>query len=136
MFGIDSFMVWSQGLVETFGYLGIFFVAIIGTASLFLPTFPLSALIVLSVALKLNPLLLALSAGLGSATGELVGYGVGVGGKKFLEKKYEKKLKKIEKMFHKYKGGFTILFFSFLPIVPVDLMGMFSGTIGYSIKKF
>lgn len=133
---LDSFLIWAQNMITSFGYLGIFIVALIGTASLFLPTFPLSALIVLAVALKLNPVVLALCAGFGSATGELVGYGVGAGSKKFLLEKYDKKIKKVEKMFLKYKGGFTIAFFSFLPIVPFDLMGMFSGTIGYSIKKF
>ena len=136
MFDINSFMQWSEGLIATFGYFGIIVAAFIGTASVFLPTYPLSALIILAVAMKLNPVILAICAGIGSATGELIGYGVGVGSKKFLLEKHEKKIKKIEKMFIKYRGGFTIIFFSFLPIVPTDLMGMFSGTIGYSIKKF
>ena len=136
MITVDSFLIWAQGMVTSYGYPGIFVVSFLGTVSLFLPTFPLSALIVLSVAMKLNPVILAIIAGFGSATGELVGYGVGAGSKKFLLEKHKKKIDKIERLFLKYKGGVTIFAFSFIPIVPVDLMGMFSGTIGYGIKKF
>ena len=34
------------------------------------------------------------------------------------------------------KNLILILIFSFVPIVPVDLMGLFSGAIGYDVKKF
>jgi len=131
-----DFIVWAQSLIVTFGYLGIMFIAFISTVSLLLPTFPLSALIVFAVALKLNPVILAVCAGFGSATGELVGFGVGAGGKKVLLKKYKKRMDKMERLFEKYGGAFVIFVFSFLPFVPVDLMGVFSGIIGYDIKKF
>ena len=53
MFDINGFLIWAQGIIISFGYLGIFFAAFVGTASLFLPTYPLSALVAFGVALKL-----------------------------------------------------------------------------------
>lgn len=131
-----DFMAWAQKLITTFGYLGIFTVALISTVSLLLPTFPLSALVVFAVALKLNPIIVAISAGLGSATGELMGFGVGVGGQAVLLKKQKKKIEKMERLFEKYSGWLIIFVFSFIPFIPVDLMGLFSGAVGYDVKKF
>ncbi len=136
MIDISAFLTWAQGLVVTFGYFGIIFAAFMGTASLFLPTYPLSALIAFAVALKLNPILLAVCAGFGSATGELIGFIFGSGSQKFILKKYKKEIVKIEKMFEKYQAWAVIFFVSFLPIVPMDLMGIVSGVIGYDIKRF
>jgi len=131
-----SFLIWANGMIVTFGYFGIFFVALISSASVLLPTFPLSAIVVFAVAMKMNPILIALCAGFGSATGELTGYLLGAGGKKTILKKYNGRIKKVEKLFQKYRGGVVIFFFSFIPIIPIDVMGVFCGTIGYGIKKF
>lgn len=136
MIDVSWFVQWSSYMITTFGYIGIIIASFVSSAFVLLPTFPLSAIVVLSVALKLNPILIALCAGLGSATGELIGYYVGRGGEKVILKKHDKEIRKIEKLFEKYRGGVVIAFFSFLPIIPVDVMGIFSGTIKYSVKKF
>ncbi|HLC59240.1 MAG TPA: VTT domain-containing protein [archaeon] len=122
-------------LVAHFGYFGIMAIGFIGTATIILPTFPLSALVFLMGSV-LNPVLLGLSAGFGSATGELVGYAVGHGGKKTLLKKYEKQLKKMHSIFHKYRGGVVIFALAAIPIVPFDVVGLFCGIVGYNWKKF
>ncbi|MBU4124470.1 MAG: VTT domain-containing protein, partial [Nanoarchaeota archaeon] len=111
-------------------------VAFVSSVSVVLPTFPLSAIVVFAVAMKMHPIIIAICAGFGSATGELTGYLIGMGGKKTILKKYKNKIQKLEKMFEKYRGGVVIFFFSFLPIVPIDVMGVFAGTVGYGVKKF
>ncbi|MDD5417089.1 MAG: VTT domain-containing protein, partial [Candidatus Aenigmarchaeota archaeon] len=131
-----TFLQWAQSTIATFGYAGIFIVAMISSGSVMLPTFPLSAVVILAVALKMNPILIILCAAFGSSIGELTGYFIGIGGKKIAVKKYKKELNKLEKLFQKYKGWVVITFFSFLPIIPVDVMGMFSGIIGYDVRKF
>ncbi|MBU3904658.1 MAG: VTT domain-containing protein [Nanoarchaeota archaeon] len=136
MFDLSGFLIWAQELVISFGYIGILFASFIGTASLFLPTYPLSALVAFAVALNLNPVVIALFAGVGSATGETVGFLFGSGSKQVLIKKHNKKIKEVEKLFEKYRAWAVIMFISFMPIVPIDLMGIVSGVIGYDIKKF
>jgi membrane protein YqaA with SNARE-associated domain len=121
---MTSFMVWAQGIITMFGYPGIFLVAALSTISVFLPTFPLSLLVFLSGAM-LNPLLVGLSAGFGSATG-----------KKVLLKKYEKKINQVEELFQKYRGGLVIFVIAAIPVVPFDVIGLFCGVIGYDMKKF
>lgn len=129
------FVATSEYFVGTFGYIGIFFIAMISAMSIFFPTFPLSILVFLSAA-KFNPLLIGICAGLGSATGELTSFGIGFGSKKILLKKQNKKIKRIEKLFQKYKGRVIIFFFSLCPIIPIDVLGLFCGAIGYDIRKF
>ncbi len=65
-----------------------------------------------------------------------MGFGIGKGSKKLLMKKYEKRMEKMERLFNKYKGWLIIFVFSFIPFIPVDLMGLFSGAVDYDVRKF
>src|SRR3972149_5814573 len=133
----QSFINWANGIIANYGYLGIFFIAFISAATIFLPTLPLGFLVFISGGV-MNPLLLGIVAGLGSATGELTGYFFGYEGEKLLLKKYKKKLKHVEKMFQKYGGGIVIIFIASIPIpiIPFDVLGLFCGAVGYDVKKF
>jgi membrane protein YqaA with SNARE-associated domain len=128
-------MLWANGVIATYGYFGIAAVAAVSTATVFLPTFPLSLLVFLSAA-TLNPILLGIAAGVGSATGELIAYFVGRGGERVLEKKYKKQIHEIEKLFQKYGGWLIIFVVGAIPIIPFDVMGLFCGGIHYNAKKF
>ncbi|MBR9682250.1 MAG: VTT domain-containing protein, partial [Candidatus Aenigmarchaeota archaeon] len=83
------------------------------------------------------PLLLGIVAGLGAATGELVGYTIGRGGRRFgiKTKKWDKKLNVAEKLFQKYGGFFAIIIIAATPI-PDNVMGVFCGMIRYPMKKY
>jgi len=75
-------------LIKTYSYFGIFLVSLVGSASIF---FPLpSTFVVFASALFLNPFLLGLVGGLGAAIGEFTGYGLGVGGRKLIKKKWKR----------------------------------------------
>jgi membrane protein YqaA with SNARE-associated domain len=120
-------------LVSNYGYLGVFLVSLLGSASIIFPV-P-STFVVFGAALFLNPLLLGLVGGLGAAIGELTGYILGVGGGKIIKRKWKKDLKKTEKMFQRYGGFFIIVVFAATPL-PDDIVGILGGTLRYPLKKF
>jgi membrane protein YqaA with SNARE-associated domain len=120
-------------LVYNFGYIGVFLLSMISSATLFIPT-P-AFIIVFLIASTMNPFLLGLFAGLGAAIGEFSGYAIGYGGEHFLLKKHEKRLKEIEKHFERYGANAIIFVFSATPL-PFDLVGLFCGVIKYPVKWF
>src|SRR5215216_606608 len=67
-----------------YGYLGVFVVTLLATGAIVLPV-PYLALILVAGSF-LNPVLVALVAGVGAALGELTGYLVGYTGRSFLPK--------------------------------------------------
>ena len=129
-----DFITWATGVVNDFGYLGIFGVALLSSATIVFPTFPLSTIVFFSSTV-LNPILVAIAAGIGAATGELVGFFIGYEGERLL-KKYESRLVRIEKLFQKYHPMVVIYFFSAIPIIPFDIIGLFGGLVRYPAKNF
>ncbi len=135
---IEAFLI---GLVNSFGYLGVFLGSLIGSASIFLPV-P-SFLFTVAAGGLLNPFWVGIAAGVGSAIGELVGYGIGygisLGHKKMKKKKYSKKERKwikiLKEWFQKKYGPLIIFLFAITPL-PDDIVGIFCGAIKYDIKKF
>lgn len=128
-------------LVTTFGYLGVFAASIIGSASVILPM-PLFVLIFFAGGF-LNPFLVGIVAGIGSAIGELVAYAVGFGSRRLLERKKVKLKKKGlskwlargQAWMHK-RGGFFVIFIFALTPLPDDIIGIICGSIKYDLKKF
>ena len=128
-------------LVNTFGYLGVFIASILGSATVILPT-PLFLLIFFAGGV-LNPFLVGIIAGVGSAIGELIAYAVGFGSRKLIEKRkvtLKKKglgewLVKGQKWMHKRGGFFVVFIFAATPL-PDDVIGIICGSIRYDLKKF
>ena len=125
---------WVISIIAQFSYVGIFLVSILSTSSIFIPA-PLYAIVFFSSTLGLNPLVASISAGLGSAIGELTGYLIGLGGSEIAkEKKKSRWVKPFYKYFKKY-GFATIVVTAFLPF-PFDVVGILSGWSKYDVKKF
>jgi len=122
-----------QSFVSRWGYLGIFFISLVSSASIFLPipTF----IIIFTISSTLNPFLVALFASIGATIGETTGYLLGLGGKEILEDKYSKQLENIKKMFKKYGSVFWIIILGVTPL-PDDIAGIFCGLIRYDFKKY
>ncbi|MBS3054759.1 MAG: VTT domain-containing protein [Candidatus Aenigmarchaeota archaeon] len=123
-------------LLEQFGYLGLFLVSAISSATIFLP---LPGYLVIPIAATtLNPFLVGVVAGAGSAVGEMTSYGIGLGGRK-LSGKAKKDLnawfERLKNWFARYNGVAIIFAFSALPL-PFDVMGLFCGAIKYDARKF
>lgn len=129
---IAGFPAWAQGFVAATGYLGIFVVSLIGSASIILPV-PF-IIVVFSSAAFLNPFFVGISAGLGAAIGELTGYGVGYGAQTLITK-YKRWFQLAESWFQKH-GGFLVIFIFAATPLPSDVVGLMSGAMKYPIKKF
>jgi len=119
-------------LVNTYGYPAVFLVGFLSSFTLFIPS-P-AFIVVFLVAPVLNPFVLGLFAGFGSAVGEMISYLAGYGVRK-LAKKKQKKLDDIKKLFNKYHPDVVIFFFSATPL-PFDFVGILCGTINYDRKRF
>ena len=120
-----------MGLVTVYGYVGAFLVCILGNISIFIPI-PF-ALIVYAFGSALNPLLLGLVGGLGSAIGEMVSYLLGWGGRKIIEGRYGSRLDAAKRLVGRY-GAFSVFLIALLP-VPDDLLLIPLGMMGYDFKK-
>ena len=130
---LTQFTQWGSGIIQVFGYPGLFFVNFLSTSTVFFPV-PGYLLIFIFGGI-LNPWLVTLFSALGAAIGEGVAYGVGRGGGYFLRKKREKYFLKGKEWFKKGKGFLIIFLFAATPL-PFDVIGILSGTLNYEIKKF
>jgi len=118
-------------LVSNYGYVGVFLAELISNATVLFPL-PGAAATVIAGALLENKILVVLAAGLGAAMGELTGYLVGYGGKRFVEKREE--YEAIKRLFSKI-GLAAVFLFSALPL-PFDVVGMLSGATGLNPLVF
>ncbi len=118
---------------SSFGLVGIFFVNIIGSATLFVPAPGIAT--VVAGGFLYNPLFVAIVAAVGSAIGDLVGYALGHSGKEVLFKNHPFWYKILKETFHKFAAIF-IIFFSFVPNPIFDFVGVFAGVFHYSPYKF
>jgi len=117
--------------LKNYGYPGIFILSIISNATVLIPAPGL--LIVFSLGARLNPLLVGIIAGLGSALGELSGYLLGYSGQALVEDReaYNRMLVWMEK-----NGPATILLLAFVPNPIFDLTGIVAGILKMPIMSF
>lgn len=135
---IDALMSFFVAL----GPLGLFFAAIIGNASLFLPL-PIDLLIIPLATIDffglgiLTPAILGVIVGLGATIGEFSGYIIGLAGIKSFESMKQHEVEKLKHLKERLEvvGIPLIAFFSFTPL-PFDLIGIAAGLSKYSKKKF
>lgn len=125
-------MSWWQPLVGL-GYGGIFLLSFLGASSIVIPIPYTAALLAAGAAGQFNLLLLAVAAGLGSAAGELVGYGAGYAGRKVVSGDYERKFDAMLRIFERF-GAPAIFVFALTPL-PDDLLFIPLGLAKYSLWK-
>jgi len=110
----------------------------IGAASIIFPIPYTVVLLAISTTGQFNPLLLAVVAGLGSAVGELVGYGIGYMGKGVVGKKRERRLNAMLRLFNRFGinrfGAAAIFIFALTPL-PDDLLFIPLGLSRYKLWK-
>ena len=83
---LAGFTAWGSSVIGDWGYLGLFFISMVSSASIILPV-PYFAFVFAAGAV-LNPLLVGVVAGAGAAIGEMTGYVIGIGGKHVIQKKH------------------------------------------------
>lgn len=114
-----------------FGYPGIFLVALLANATVFLPAPGVA--VVFAMGNVFNPLGVALAAGAGGALGELSGYLAGFSGQAVIEKTdvYDR----IHPLVVKY-GFWAILVLSAIPNPFFDIAGVAAGIAKMSLRRF
>jgi uncharacterized membrane protein YdjX (TVP38/TMEM64 family) len=114
-----------------FGYPGIFLVALMANATVFLPAPGVA--VVFAMGSIFNPLGVALAAGTGGAIGELTGYLAGFSGQAAVEntKLYNRFLPWVQKY-----GAWTILVLSAIPNPFFDLAGIAAGATKIPFWRF
>lgn len=117
--------------LTNYGYLGIFLINLIGSATIIVPAPSLVATFVGGSIY--NPLLVGIISGVGASIGETTGYLAGYGGSAIVTD--NKNYKRVEKWMNK-NGFVTIILLSIIPNPIFDLSGIFAGATGYSFKKF
>ena len=117
--------------LETYGYLGIFIISILASATIIIPAPTL--LITFIGGGIFNPFLVGVISALGATIGELTGYIAGSSGRAIINK--EEKLIKIEGWMRKY-GLWTIFVLAIIPNPLFDLAGMVSGAGRIPVWKF
>jgi membrane protein YqaA with SNARE-associated domain len=125
---------WLKDVAQTYGYLGVFLVSLLGSSSIIIPI-PYT-LIIFSLGMQkdlFNPFFLAISGGTGSAIGEFLGYSLGYFGRTVISEKQKKKMNYILKLFNKY-GAISIFVFALTPL-PDDLLFIPLGIMKYNFVK-
>lgn len=129
---LQAFAIYATHLHPALGYAGVFAMSALGSATVILPVPYFIA--VAALATTLNPILLTIVAGVGSAIGEFVAFFVGKIGHKIIIKKHGKWITLAEKWF-KNNGFLTITFLAFLPAV-ADIGGILAGALHYNKWRF
>ena len=114
-----------------YGYVGVFFISLLGNATVILPVPSLA--VVFAGGSVLNPLLVGLVAGLGEPLGELTGYMAGFGGSAVIEDRA--RFRRVQEWMER-RGFLTILVLSVIPNPLFDLAGISAGVLHYPIIKF
>jgi membrane protein DedA with SNARE-associated domain len=122
-----------EGLIRTYGYIGVAFVMFVSSATIILPAPGLA--VVFAAGAFLNPYLVGLFAGTGAAFGELTGYLAGYGSREVLDDMTGRRVKAVQKWMEK-NGFATILVFALFPNPVFDLVGIAAGSMKYDWKKF
>jgi membrane protein YqaA with SNARE-associated domain len=130
---LQDIETWLQDFAVQYGYLGIFFISLLGAMSIFVPIPYTVVIFILGGLPSFDPLLIAVAAGLGSAIGEFSGYLLGAGGRKVIGDRYKKKMEFLTKLFKKY-GPIAIFIFALTPL-PDDLLFIPLGIMRYSLLR-
>ncbi len=113
------------------GYPGIFLVALLSNATVFLPAPGLA--VIFTMGSVFHPLGVALAGGTGGALGELSGYLAGYGGRAVVEDTAA--YARVQPWVQKW-GGWGILVLAAIPNPFFDLAGVAAGTLKMPILKF
>ena len=129
---------WMMSLSTHYGYLGVFLISLVGALSILVPipvavvTFTLGGL-KSGGAWVFEPVLIAVAAGLGSATGEFAAYLVGLGGRKVIGERYKRKMDVLARVLKRW--GMLVVFVFALTPLPDDLVFIPLGVMRYGVSR-
>ncbi len=115
-------------------YIGVFVVQLLSNLTIIAPV-PIASVIMVSIATRWNPFLVALFASLGGTLGELSGYVAGYVAEKAAINESTPGFNRIRGWMNRY-GPWAIAFLAFQPVLPFDIGGMVAGAARMSLWKF
>jgi membrane protein YqaA with SNARE-associated domain len=116
---------------EQYGYFGVFLLSLLGASSIIIPI-PYQPVLYLMGSF-MDPFLIAVAGGLGSAIGELSGYIAGYYGRHMISEERKRKMSFAVKIFDHY-GPLAIFVFAFTPL-PDDCLFIPLGIMHYNLVK-
>ena len=116
---------------KEYGYVGIFFVALLANATVFIPAPGIA--IIYAMGAVFNPIYVGLTAGTGGAIGELSGYLAGFSGQGIVER--TDVYSRIKPWVEKY-GGWAIFVLSAIPNPLFDVAGFAAGIAKMRLRTF
>ena len=120
--------------LANFGYLGVFIISLLSSATLILPV-P-GVLVLFPLVVALNPVLVALAASTGGIIGEISGYMAGYSGRGMVNIVNSGRMyNRVERWMWRW-GAWTIFVFAATPLLVFDLAGVIAGAIRYPLWKF
>jgi len=123
---------WANWFINSFGPFGVFLLSLVSAMSIFVPI-PYTIVIFLLGKYGMDPFLLMITGGLGSAIGELSGYVLGYYGRKIISQERLRKMSYLIKAFGRYLP-IVIFLFAFTPL-PDDLLFIPLGILKYKLYK-
>jgi membrane protein YqaA with SNARE-associated domain len=120
-------------LFLSLGFLGVFLLTMMCSATLFLPVPAWGA--VTAAGAFLHPVLLGLAAGAGAATGELTGYIAGRSGRLIMNGGSERVVGWLRSHFER-RAFLTLFLLSAIPNPLFDVAGLTAGSLGYSPWRY
>jgi membrane protein YqaA with SNARE-associated domain len=118
--------------LKGYGYLGVFLINVIGSATIIFPV-PGLAVAFMGGGVDLNPWLVALLGAAGSTIGETTGWLAGWGGQVVAEK--NKHYAQVESWMRRH-GDVTVFVMAAIPNPLFDIAGMVSGSLRYPLWRF
>lgn len=115
------------------GYMGAFLISLIASASIILPIPGLAVIIAMSAVL--DPVMLGIVAGIGSALGELSGYIAGATGAALIPERHRPHFDRIHVLTGKH-GGLIIAVCAAIPFPLLDFAGIVAGMLRMSLTTF
>ncbi len=110
-------------LITEFGFIGVFLISFIGTASILIPIPYTLVIFWMAARSGMTPIVIIISAAAGSSLGETVGYLIGYSAKSVVGQKRQKKLNSMLKVLLKHKNIWPLIVFLFaLTPLPDDLL--------------
>lgn len=119
------------GNLESYGYLGIFLISVLGNATIVLPV-PVILTAFLGGGI-FNPAIVGVVAALGATIGELTGYLAGISGRGLIENKG--KIERVKNWMGKY-GLWTLFVLALIPNPLFDLAGIVAGATRIPVYKY
>ncbi len=117
--------------LAVYGYPGIFLIALLTNATVFLPAPGIA--VVIAMGAVFNPFLVGIAAGAGGALGELSGYLAGFSGQAVVER--AELYQRLTNWVQKY-GFWAILFLAAIPNPTFDVAGVAAGVLKMPLHRF